>query len=103
MNYIFRKSNELFIPEKARNTKNSSELIRVWTTPESDIHVAIRTGVWSDPAAYGIVLADLVKHIARGFHQTNGMDEKVAAARIIEGFAAEINSPTDIPSGNIEK
>lgn len=102
MNSLFGARNELEIPEKARRDKGSVELLRVWVASDGAEHVTIKTGVWPDPAAYGIVLADLVRHIANGFHQTQGMNVDIAAKRVVEGFSAEIGSPTDIPTGQIQ-
>lgn len=103
MSSLFGGRNELGIPEKARRDKGSAELIRVWVTPDSAVHVSIRTDVWKDPAAYGIVLADLARHIANGFQQTQGANLDESLSRIIEGFTAEINSPTDAPTGHIQR
>ena len=104
MTSLFGARNELDIPEKARKDKGSAELMRVWVTPpDGAIHVVVKTGVWPDPAAYGIVLADLARHIANGFNQTQGMNVDVAVKRVVEGFSAEIGSPTDVPTGQIQE
>lgn len=104
MTSLFGARNELEIPEKARKDKGSAELLRVWVTPpDGAIHVVIKTDVWSDPAAYGIVLADLARHIANGFHQTQGMNISEALNRVAEGFSAEINSPTEKPIGQVQR
>jgi hypothetical protein len=58
----FGARNELSIPEKVRGDKSAAELIRAWVTANGDVHVTIKTDVWQDPAAYGIVLADLARH-----------------------------------------
>lgn len=94
--------NELEIPEKARRDKASAELIRVWVTPDGAPHVTIRTDVWKDPAAYGVVLADLARHIANGFHQTQNLDMAQALKRIVEGFSTELDFPTDTPTGQVQ-
>lgn len=103
MNSLFGARNELEIPEKARRDKGSIELLRVWVTSDGAEHVTIKTGVWPDPAAYGIVLADLVRHIANGFHQTQAMETDAAVKRVIEGFSAEIGYPTDVPTGQVQR
>lgn len=100
---LFGIRNELEIPEKVRGDREAAELIRAWVTGGGDVHVTIKTGVWQDPAAYGIVLADLARHVANGFHQANGWDLEEALRRVIEGLSVEIGSPTDAPTGKIQQ
>jgi recombination DNA repair RAD52 pathway protein len=99
----FGARNELSIPEKVRGDKSAAELIRAWVTANGDVHVTIKTDVWQDPAAYGIVLADLARHIANGFNQSQGKDVDDALRRVVEGFSAEVVSPTDTPTGQIQQ
>lgn len=100
---LFGVRNELAIPEKVRGDKSAAELIRAWVTASGDVHVTIKTDVWQDPAAYGIVLADLARHIANGFNQSQGKDVDDALRRVVEGFSAEVGSPTDTPTGQIQQ
>ena len=51
-------TDQLAIPAAARQDARSFELLRVWIAKE-DQHVSLRAGAWKDPAAWGIVLADL--------------------------------------------
>jgi hypothetical protein len=70
---------------------------------EQGQHVSLRSGTWEDPFAWGIVLADLARHIvnAEAMHRTD-VDEEVFLGRMLEGFQAEIDSPTDEPEGEIQ-
>lgn len=103
MTSLFGARNELSIPEKVRGDKSAAELIRAWVTASGDVYVTIKTDVWQDPAAYGIVLADIARHIANGFHQSQGKDVDEALRRVVEGFSAEVGSPTDTPTGQLQK
>jgi hypothetical protein len=58
------QNDQLLIPEAAKRDQKSFELIRVWVAENSQ-HVSLRAGVWKDPA-WGIMLADLARHIASG-------------------------------------
>jgi hypothetical protein len=71
---------------------------------EQGQHVSLRSGAWEDPFAWGIVLADLARHIvnAESLHR-NDLDEEAFLERLLEGFQAEIDSPTDEPEGEIEQ
>ena len=88
-------------PPAAARDKASFELLRVWVAEQGQ-HVSLRSGTWEDPFAWGIVLADLARHIvnAESMHR-KGLDKDAYLERIIEGFHAEIESPTDEPEGEM--
>lgn len=87
---------ELPIPSMASEDSASLELARIWTA-FGDQHVSIATEVWEDPAAWGIMLADMARHIANAYVESEGMDYDAALRRVKEGFDAEWYSPTDEP------
>jgi len=60
--------------------------------------VALQTGVWDDPAAWGIMLSDLMHHIADAYQRERRLDPVTTLARIKAGLDAELSSPTDRPS-----
>ena len=84
----------------AQRDKTSFELIRVWIA-EQNQHVSIRTGVWDDPSYWGMMLADLARHIAAAFEQSEKRDPIEMLARIRAGFEAEIESPTEEVHGEL--
>jgi hypothetical protein len=86
--------NELQIPDVAEQDPNSFELLRVWVANKNQ-HVSLRTGVWQDPAAWGIMLFDLMQHISNAYQQEQGLDRAETFRRILEGLNAELSSPTD--------
>jgi hypothetical protein len=88
------------IPFSAEGDPRARELLRVWAAHGAQ-HISIATGVWKDPAAWGITLVDLARHIARSYEQTGGPRAHEALERILEGFHAELRKPTDDPKGNI--
>jgi hypothetical protein len=61
----------------------------------------MRTATWKDPAAWGIMLVDLAKHIASAYEQSGGLNQAAALSRIKQGFDTEWESPTDRPSGRV--
>lgn len=88
-------------PPAAGRDKASFELLRVWVAEQGQ-HVSLRAGTWEDPFAWGIVLADLARHIVNAEALNNKeLDEEAFLTRMIEGFQAEIDSPTDEPEGEI--
>ena len=89
----------LELPPAAARDKAAFELLRVWVAEQGQ-HVSLRSGAWEDPFAWGIVLADLARHIvtAEALHRSD-VDKHAFLERILEGFHAEIESPTDEPEG----
>jgi Domain of unknown function (DUF5076) len=91
----------LSIPPVAQRDKASFEVLRVWIAEQGQ-HVSIRSGAWDDPFAWGIVLADLARHIALAHEmQDEKIDKEAFLERLLEGFSAEIDSPTDEPEGEV--
>ncbi|HUZ96340.1 MAG TPA: DUF5076 domain-containing protein [Edaphobacter sp.] len=91
----------LSVPAAAQRDKASFEVLRVWIAEQGQ-HVSIRSGAWEDPFAWGIVLADLARHIALS-HELQGqaVDKDAFLERLLEGFTAEIDNPTDEPEGEV--
>ena len=91
----------LSIPPVAQRDKASFEVLRVWIAEQGQ-HVSIRSGAWEDPFAWGIVLADLARHIALAHEmQDERVNKDAFLERLLEGFNAEIDSPTDEPEGEV--
>ncbi|HMF64757.1 MAG TPA: DUF5076 domain-containing protein [Edaphobacter sp.] len=91
----------LDIPPAAQRDKASFEVMRVWIANQAQ-HVSIRSGAWEDPFAWGIVLADLARHVALAHEmQDSKVDKDAFLERLLEGFHAEIDNPTDEPEGEV--
>lgn len=93
------EDDQLHVPDVAKHDPKSFELLRVWVANKGQ-HVSLRTGVWKDPAAWGVMLSDLMQHIANSYHQDQGLDRIKTLQRIKAGLDAELGSPTDRPSGS---
>lgn len=92
---------QLNIPPVAVRDKAAFEVLRVWIAQEGQ-HVSIRSGAWEDPFAWGIVLADMARHIAHAHHlEKKNVDPEAFLERLLEGFQAEIDNPTDDPEGEV--
>ena len=93
----------LRIPAAAMKDPRSLEVVRVWIA-NGQQHVALSFGMWEDPAAWGLLLADLAQHIAEAHAQ---QDPEVNAEDFLEeiraGFEAEMDSPSeDEVSGDVQ-
>lgn len=93
-----RPEAELLIPPAAHEDDAATEMVRAWVVDKA-LHCTLQMGVWKDPGAWGILLADLARHVANAHHESEGRDVRDSLARIREAFEAEMNAPTDSPSG----
>ncbi|RRA48862.1 DUF5076 domain-containing protein [Acidipila sp. EB88] len=93
---------QLLIPEDARQDPKAFELLRVWVADGAQ-HVSLRAGIWEDPAAWGMMLADLAGHIANSYEQGAGLDREEVLDRIRESLEHEWNSSTDELSGELSE
>jgi len=85
---------ELAVPPTAVEDAKSFEIARVWVASGAQ-HVRLRTDVWPDPAAWGIVLAELARHVALAYHQTEDHAIEDVLERLLAGFQSELESPTE--------
>ncbi len=92
------QNDQLFIPDAAKQDPTSFELLRVWVANKRQ-HVSLRTDVWKDPASWGVLLSDLMQHIANSYYQNDGLDRLKTLQRIKAGLDVELASPTDRPTG----
>jgi hypothetical protein len=90
--------NELSIPPAAASARQSAEIARVWIA-DGRQHVTLNAQVWKDPAAWGLFLVDLAKHVANAYEQLEGRDRRETLARIKQGFDDEWGHATDQPTG----
>ena len=95
------KPNALSVPPASSGDPNAFEIARIWVAHGAQ-HVTLKHDVWPDPAAWGILLADLARHVANAYGQS-GRDPGDVCRRIREGFEAEMESPTDAPKGKIRE
>ena len=86
---------ELRIPDAvSADAARATELARVWAAG-GKLHVALATGLWEDPASWGIMLVDLARHVANAYvATTDGLDRDGVLERIKAGFDAEWSQAT---------
>ena len=75
------KRDQLAIPSGVEEDPNAFEILRIWLAHQGQ-HVSLRSGVWEDPAAWGIMLSDLAKHVANSYYENNGLDRGKTLQRI---------------------
>jgi Domain of unknown function (DUF5076) len=95
-------ANELPIPPEALASR-SVEMIRVWLANERQ-HIVLNIGFWEERgiderAAWGIVLADMVHHIANAHEAEYGHEPQESIAKIRAAFDAEMEAATSVRLG----
>jgi hypothetical protein len=71
------------------------EIARIWIVDKKQ-QVVLSGNLWSDPAAWGLMLVDLARHVANAY-ESQGRDREEVLQLIREAVGAEWNSPTDEP------
>ena len=70
----------------------SMELTRIWLVDGAPRFI-ITPNLWEDPASWGLLVADLMGHIANAYEQA-GHERPKVLARIKQAFDAEWSAPT---------
>ena len=61
---------------------------------EGGLHVSLRRA-FDDPEAWGMLIADVARHVARIYATEAQMSEEQTLARVRAMFEAEMDAPTD--------
>ena len=74
----------------------SLEFARFWSEPEGEQTFIIEPrALGPDPFLFGMAIVDAIRHAAIAYSQATNLDEDEAFGRIMEGFQAELENPTD--------
>lgn len=84
---------ELPIPAAVSDAGRALELLRVWLVDGNQLMV-ISPSLWKDPASWGLLLVDLAREVAAAY-EAQGRDRGETFDRILQGFRAEVEHPTD--------
>src|SRR4051812_1245332 len=82
----------LIIPPEALE-QGGVEVLRA-AVVDGGLHVSLRRA-FDDPEAWGMLIADVARHVARIYATEKNMSEDETLARIRGIFEAEMDSPTD--------
>jgi hypothetical protein len=82
------------VPPQVRTDPDSEDIVRVWGMSDRSQIFSVRVSRWDDPAAWGLLLADLARHIAKSYAAEGSRTEDAALGRIIAGLRAEL--PMDV-------
>jgi hypothetical protein len=79
---------------------NATEVLRVWAEQDGQLVVAL-TPRWEEPEAWGLVLADIARHVARAYQTSKGTAQQETLDAVLGLFAAEMANPTDDAEGGL--
>jgi hypothetical protein len=85
------------VPLAVAAASKAMEMARIWLV-DGDQHVVLSPNLWKDPAAWGLMLVDLARHVASAY-ESQGHDRATILRRIREAFDAEWGHPTDSSAG----
>ncbi|MEX2217202.1 MAG: DUF5076 domain-containing protein [Phycisphaerales bacterium] len=84
---------ELEMPWPIVNDPKAVEIARIWATPGGPQSFSLRPDASGDPAAWGLLLVDVARHVANALSEDD-TGRAAVLARIRSGFDAEWEGPT---------
>lgn len=99
------KLNQRPIPEPALRDKDAVEMLRVWIA-ERSLHCSIKIGMYRDTIniaeekAWGIILADVAKHVANALESGYATNAAESLQKIRESFMVELGASTSEATGD---
>ena len=101
--FKWKRKNECVIPKEALADPNGREVLRAWIANEA-LHVSLCIpDAYEYPGHWGIILTDVMRHLADAYQKSQGVAPGLTIARIQEMIEAELKSPTGKPSGGFVK
>ncbi len=70
------------------------ELLRAWVVGQ-ELHCSLAADAVPDADTWGVVLADLARHLARALKERDGQDEATTLRAVRAAFEAELLSPAE--------
>ena len=90
---------ELTTPAEALTDERAIEVLRAWVAHDQ-LFCSLRPESWDEVGSWGILLADLARHVANALAEGKGLSREDSIRHIRELFDAELDQPTDEPSGD---
>lgn len=90
---------DLDVPSEVEADPKAREVLRAWVA-NGGLVCTLRPETWPDASAWGIVLADVTRHVANAVRDLKGDDPAVTIEKIRALYNAELDGPTDEPTGH---
>lgn len=93
----------LVIPPAAQRDEKAVQMLSAWIA-EKGLHCSLNVGMWEENGrpeapAWGILLADAVRHIANALQEQYGHPAPDTVAAILESLHGELGEPTSQVTG----
>lgn len=93
----------LVIPPAAQRDENSIQVLSAWIA-EKGLHCSLKIGMWQDgggneASAWGILLADTVRHVANALQEQYGHAAPDTIASVLASMHQELGQPTSDTEG----
>lgn len=92
---------DLTVPGEVARDPRASEVLRAWVA-NGGLVCSLRPEIWDDPGNWGILLADVARHVANAVHELKGDAPEETLSAIQDYFDRELSNPTDEPTGDFE-
>ena len=94
----------LIVPPAAQRDEKSIQMLSAWIA-ENGLHCSLKIGMWqengrSEAPAWGILLADTIRHIANALQESYGQAAPDTIASILESLQNELDAPTSATKGD---
>ncbi len=89
-------ADSLQIPSEV--TPAAKEVLRAWIV-DGGLVCSLLPTAWDKSATWGILLADVARHVADGVHGATGSSKEDTLREIWQLFNSELGYPTDVPTG----
>jgi hypothetical protein len=94
----------LILPPAAQRDKNAIQMLSAWIA-ENSLHCTLNIGMWkaqghNEPEAWGILLADVVRHVAGAIQQDSGTSTVDTIEVVLASLIKELNDPTSKVNGD---
>jgi hypothetical protein len=94
----------LIIPPAAQRDPESIQMISAWIADQS-LHCSLNIGLFEahgsdEPQAWGVMLADLIRHIARAHQDEFGSEREDTVASILATVELRLNEPEPDADGS---
>lgn len=91
------------IPDAAIRDAEAVEMLRAWIA-ERGLHCSLKVGMYveqgiDEERAWGIMLADVARHVSRALHREYGHVEADSIRRIRDSMLEELGEPTSEATG----
>jgi hypothetical protein len=93
----------LVIPPAAQRDEDSIQMLSAWIA-EQGLHCTMNVGMWDsighdEPKAWGILLADVVRHVSNAICERQGKPSEQTLLEIFDSICNELDDSTSPTKG----